>query len=237
MASTYTLARTVQFVQRFIYQKPLTFTNTNDPAFAIGDWVRNLILGPPFAWRWNRVTNSTACIVGTANYQLNLPNFGWIEQASITDNVANAAFELEVKLTSTQEVVNGQPTNIAPWLDDNNGNITFRLTPPPDKTYALNLVSQNASPTFKTINDSWAPIPDYMQNVVQELYLAKAFQYSGDERFAATMQMGVRSLIAVSEGLSESQKNIFLHDFLLESLTQQNASQKAQLGNQSRNLL
>lgn len=237
MASTYTINRTMTYVQRFISQYPLTFSGTNDPAFGIGDWVRNLILGAPFAWRWNRATASTTCVVGQNDYQIKLPDFGWLEQASVFDSVANASYSLQVKLTATKEVVNNQPTHCSPWLDDNNGNITFRLSPPPDKTYTLNLTYQSASPTFTALGNSWAPIPDYMQNVVQELYLAKAFQYTGDERFPATMQMAVRSLVAVSTGLDESQKNIFIQDTLSAALTQQNAAQSIQFGNQSRNLL
>lgn len=240
MPSTYTLNRTVAYTQRFIRNCPLTFTNTNDPAFGIGDWVRNLILGAPFSWRWNRVAVPTiTAVVGQNNYQVNLPTFGQIEQASITDTTVspNAAYELQVGLTFTQEVVNNQPTHVSAWLDDGNGNITFRLQPPPDKAYLLNIVSQNSSPTFKNMSDTWAPIPDYMQNVVQELYLAKAFQYFGDERFAATMQMGVRSLVAVSQGLTAAQKNIFISDFLATELTKENAQQNAQFGNQSRNLV
>ena len=239
MPSTYTINRTVAYVQRFIRQCPLTFTNTNDPAFGIGDWVRNLILGPPFSWRWNRaVVPTITAVVGQNNYQVNLPTFGWIEQASITDTTAspNAAYELQVGLTFTQEVVNNQPTRISPWLDDNNGNITFRLQPPPDKAYLLNIVSQNASPNFKSMSDTWAPIPDYMQNVVQELYLAKAYQYFGHELFAPTMQMAVRMLVAVSEGLTETQKNIFIQDFLDTAITKQSAGQMSQIGNQSRSL-
>src|ERR1700686_75040 len=124
-STNYNLARTVNYVQRFIRQAPLTFSNTNDPAFAIGDWVRNLILSPPFSWRWNRaVVPPITCVIGQNNYQVNLPNFGWVEQASITDTVANTAYELQVGLTFTQEVVNNQPTHIAPWLDDGNSNIT-----------------------------------------------------------------------------------------------------------------
>lgn len=240
MASNYTLNRVVQYTQRFIGQAPLTFTNTNDPAFAIGDWVRNLILGPPFSWRWNRtIVPTITCVVGQNNYQVNLSTFGRIEQASITDTTVspNAAYELQNGLLLTADVTNNQPTRIAALLDDGNSNITFRLQPPPDKAYLLSIITQNSSPTFKNMSDSWAPIPDYMQNIVQELYLAKAFQYKGDERFAATMQMGVRSLIAVSEGLTEGEKNSFIHDALATTLTQQNATQMAQLGNQSRNLL
>ena len=239
MPATILVSRTVAYVQRYIRQAPLTFSGTNDPAFGIGDWVRNLILSAPFAWRWNRATATQTCVIGQNDYTINLPNFGWLEQAYIVDTsvTPNVSYSIAIQLNATKEVTNNQPTHCAPWMDDDNGNITFRLTPPPDKAYTLNLTYQNASPTFKSLNDSWAPIPDYMQNVVQELYLAKAFQYIGDERFASTMQMAIHSLVGVSEGLTESQKNIFLSEMLGTARTQQASSLSTQYGNQSRNLI
>src|SRR6185312_11157257 len=101
MASTIKLSRTIAASSRFINQAPLVFTGTNDPAFTIADWVRGFILSPPFAWRWNRATVSPITVSsGAQDYTVNLPNFGWLEQAVIVDTslTPNQAHQLEVAL-------------------------------------------------------------------------------------------------------------------------------------------
>lgn len=237
MGSTYSLDRTIRYVRRFAARAPLTFTGTNDPALLMADWVRNMILGPPFAWRWNRATTSTTCVIGQQDYKVNLPDFGWIEQAVITDTVGGNSYQLEIGLNFTKEIVTNQSTHIAPWLDDNNGNITFRLQPPPDKTYTLDITYQKASPKFASLNEVWNPIPDYFADLIQTGFLAKAYELVGDDRYPSTMQLFVRSLVATNGGLTQSQVNIFLAEQLNSSITQQAGMQESQAAVQSRTLL
>src|SRR6185437_5965680 len=99
MAVTNTLQRTVNLVSTFARLAP--FTNiggfTNEPALSIGDWVRQFILAPPFAWRWNRNSTTIALAEGIQDYVKALPDFGWIEKGSVKD-AANNQHELEVKI-------------------------------------------------------------------------------------------------------------------------------------------
>lgn len=238
MPSTITLDRTQKAVRRFIRRAPLTFTDTLDPALTIGDWVRNFILSPPFAWRWNRafVTPQTL-VAGTQDYVINLPNFGWVEQAVLTDSIVSpvASYQLEVALNLSIESGNNLPTKIAAVLDDGNGNITFRITPPPDKAYTLNITYQNASPQFAGMNDTWAPIPNYLYYIYHEGFLAKAYEYFGDERFPTAAQLFVKQLVAANGGLTQSQINIFLQDALNTQRTAQNDMQTSQSATQGRN--
>lgn len=247
MASTIKLSRTINTSSRFVNQAPLVFTGTNDPAFTIADWVRGFILSPPFAWRWNRgvvpaitvqpFSQSTqAPPVGGQDYTVNLPNFGWLEQAVLIDNTASPpqAHQLEVALNLGEENTNNQPTKIAARLDDGNGNITFRLQPPPDKVYSLNITYQLAAPIFKHIDDTWAPIPDFLHFLVHGGMIAKAYEYSGDERFPAALQLFVRQVVATNGGLDQSMVNIFMADQINSAVEQQSASQKSQAANQGR---
>lgn len=235
MATTIQLARTIEVVRRFIRRAPLTFTGTNDPAMTMGDWVRGFVLSPPFAWRWNRATTTATCVIGTQDYQINLPDFGWIEQASISDSTT-AVYQLEIALDLAEESVVNQSTKIAARLDDGNGNITFRITPPPDKAYVLNISYQKAAPTFTALNNTWAPLPDYLSYLFTNGLLAKAYEYFGDERFATTMQLFVRQLIAANGGLSDSQINIFMADQINSARTQQSELGESQMGLHGRSL-
>lgn len=213
MPSSNTLQRAINVAQNMIRQAPLTGVGqiANEPGLTIGDWTRQQILSPPFAWRWNRNTTTLTCVPGQQDYQKNLPTFGWMEKA--VPVLSNQAYpELEIVNNLGEETQQNQPTRIASRLDDDNGNITFRLSPPPDLAYTIDISYQNSAPSFAALADTWAPIPDYMWYLVFQGFSAKTFLYMSDERFAFEEQMFLRMLIAASEGLSESQKNIFMAD-------------------------
>lgn len=239
MPSTNTLQRTVTVAQNFIRNAPLTFPpSTNDPALIMGDWVRQFILAPPFAWRWNRSTTTQALTSGTQDYTIALSTFGWLEKATITDTTAspNITYELEVELALGTETTSNLPTKIAPLIDDDNGNITFRLFPVPDKSYTLKLIWQNAAPNFVNMTDSWAPIPDYLSFLYLQGLLAKAYEYLGDPRFAIALQLFLRQTIAANAGLDQTQLNIFLAERMNSAREQQDTLTKSQQGHAGRGM-
>lgn len=216
-SSTITLERTLKVTQQFNWGALLTFTNpsSNDPGFTNADWVRQFILAPPFAWRWNRTNTDTTCVTGASDIVLPLSNFGWLEKAVITDPTdGNRAQELEIVLNLTQETVPNLPMRIAAQDDDGEGNITFRLMPPPDKEYGLTLISQNAPPLFAAATDTWAPIPDYLSYLYNQGMKALAYEYTDDSRYQIAIQIFMQQVVAANNGLTESQRNIFLSDRL-----------------------
>jgi hypothetical protein len=238
--STLTLDDMTRYVRRFVFNNPLVYSGTNDPARNMANWVRNTILQPPFAWRWNRAELVQALITGQQDYLVNLPNFGWLESATVTDTVStpNASYRMEIALNPGSEIVNNQPNQVAARLDDGNGNITFRFTPPPTASFTTaTLTYQKASPAFVNMSDTWAPIPDYYSNIYQTGMLAKAYEFTGDERFPATIQMFVRSLVGANGGLSQTQVNLFTAEMMRNVLTAQSMQQEAQTSAQSRSLL
>lgn len=235
--STITLLRTVNYVRRFIRLAPLTFSGTNDPAMMMADWVRGFIMSPPFSWRWNRgVIPDTVLTPGTQDYTLNLPAFGFLEQAAITDLTVPATYQLEISLDQQVESVLTQPTKVTANIDDGNGNIGFRFIGNPDLPYVFSGSYQLAAPTFTSLNDTWSPLPDYMAHIFQTGLLAKAYEYVGDERFAATIQMFVRQLAAFSGGLTDTEINIFLSDKVNTQLTSQGALGASEAGLRGRTL-
>jgi hypothetical protein len=237
--STNTLQRTINVAQNFVRNAPLTFSGTNDPAFTIADWVRQFMLGPPFAWRWNRATYTFNTVVGTQDYEEELPQFGWLEKATVTDNtvvLTPIVHELEVVLNLSEESVNNLPTRIAARLDDGNGNITFRLIPPPDKIYTVTLTYQQSASLFTSTTNTWAPIPDYFSYLYNAGFMAKAYEYLNDGRFAPMLTTFLRQVVAANGGLTDSQVNIFLADQINSANTMQSGMQNNQLGRQGRSL-
>ena len=221
MASTNTLARTINYAQQYLDQSPLTFTTpvvSNDPAFYHADWVMQMILAPPFAWRWNRSAGSFSTPtfttqIGLTDYKVNIPTFGWIEKAVVYDpSNGNAPMELMVEGVRGLDPVSNEPNRISAQYDDGAGNITFRVFPAPQMAYNVIVDYQNAASIFTSATQPWAPLPDYMSYLYNTGFLAKSMEYWNDPRYQMLMQLFLQQLISASEGLSETYKNIWLDD-------------------------
>jgi hypothetical protein len=221
--STIELQRTIQRSSQYARLEPLIFAaNTyNDPAFSNADWVMQTILAPPFAWRWNRTIAGSpsapafTTVIGQSDYKVSLPTFGWLEKGTFYDPKSGYfAAELQVQLLLSQETLPNQPARIAAQYDDGAGNITFRLFPAPDQIYNVVLEFQNAAQLFTSISQTWEPIPDYLSYVYNEGMDFKTFEYLADPRMQSSGQAFFQSLAQMSEGLSESQKNLWLGDKL-----------------------
>lgn len=226
---TNTLQRIVNVAQIYIRQAPLTFPALpapNDLVLLAGDWVRQFILSPPFAWRWNRSVYSFTTVPNQQDYSIAVPKLGWIEKATITDSAVSPAvtYELEVQLNLAQETAPNQPVYISAQLDDNEDNITFRLSPPPYKAYNTVITVQNAPDNFDTLTDTWDPIPDYLSYLYTQGFMARVYEYFVDERFGSAMSLFVKQLVAANGGLSETQANIFLSQSI-DTMREQRSSQ------------
>jgi hypothetical protein len=217
VASTIQLQRTISLAQQFVRNAPLVFTGPtdNDLSLSNADWVMQFILSPPFAWRWNRAETNITCIVGQTDYTVSLPTFGWIEKAIINYEAnGNQTTELEVATNLAVELNPNQPTKIAAQLDNDSGTITFRVLPAPDQAYVITVTSQGAASLFTALTTTWSPIPDYMSYLFNQGFLAKTYEYLNDSRYPGAMQQFMQMLVSANEGLSESQRNIFIGDRL-----------------------
>lgn len=226
MASTIPLQRTVNYAQTCIRNAPLTGVGgfVNEPAFSIADWVRQFILSAPFMWRWNRSFIAQSTVQGQQDYTTNsLNNLGFIEKASITDGVNQK--ELQISLNLAQDTTQNRPISISTYIDNNNG-VVIRLLPVPDKLYTVNINYQIAAPVFQNLTDTWAPIPDYYYYLIEGGFLAKTFEYSKDERYQTAMSLFVKQVVAANAGLSDTQKNLYLEEFI-----NSNREMQAELGN------
>lgn len=214
MASTITLQRSVTLSSAFIRYAPLTMS-LDDPALSNADWVRQFILSAPFAWRWNRTVINFQTVVGQSDYVVSTNNFGWLEKAVIYNpDDGNLTNELEIENNLAVETKPNLPVRISAQSDNDAGQITFRIVPAPDAVYNVELTAQKAAPTFTSLSDTWAPIPDYFSYIINTGFLAKNYEYMNDPRYLTTMQLFLQQVVAANEGLSDVQKNIFLSDRL-----------------------
>jgi hypothetical protein len=125
----------------------------------------------------------------------------------------------------------GSPNRISPQIDDNAGNITFRLLPAPDRVYTVEVIYQKRIPALITTTaNTWAPIPDHYSYIYQWGFLALMLVYNQDQRWTQANQKFVGNLLGAAEGLTESDKNIFQAAWLGTITEQQVTGMKTQQG-------
>lgn len=66
--STLTLLDVMQWAHRFVGNRPLAIGNSLQPALQNANLVLQTIMGPPFNWRWNRVSTGFMTVVGQQDY-------------------------------------------------------------------------------------------------------------------------------------------------------------------------
>ena len=235
MASTIKLSATTNWAQSFCRLQPLTGQGgvVGEPALTNANGVLQFILGPPFAWPWNRATNSTIVTTpGVQDYTIALPTFGWLEKASVYDGTTKWSADCRLVLPDATDP--GRPLEIAPQLDDDEGNITFRCYPVPDEAYTLFLVFQKRPVLMVNQSSLWSPIPDDKAYLYNSGFLAAAFENLDDQRFQVEYPKFLRSTIAANSGLTEAQVNMFLSERLITSRQAQGVQLDTQQGKSSR---
>lgn len=170
----------------------------------------------------------------TQDYTIATPEFSHIEHASVLDldSQGNPTkwYELTVRDTLALDSSQNRPEFIGPHVEDGNGNTTFRVMGSPDKAYPVSIHIQLAAPQITSINQTWAPIPDYMQYVYNWGFLALMWQFADDPaRAAYASDRFVSALLGRVEGLTEEERNIFLANWN-NMMTSGAENMRAQMG-------
>lgn len=236
MASTVELQATINWASSFVDFTSLNIGSggsSNEPAITNANIILQTILGPPFKWNWNRATVSITTAAGTQDYATSAATFGFLEGASAT--ISGSSFALkEIKQDLTVGTESGRPQSIAPQIDDNAGNITFRFLPVPDAIYTVVPYFQKRIPgLFTSLSGTWAPIPDQFQYLYSYGFLALAMAYDDDARFPVFNQKFIAHLLGAQQGLSETERNMFLDTWNLITRQEQLSGLKAQQGRQA----
>jgi len=220
MATTNTIQNTLNWLTAFIVQRPTTGVggNASEPALTSANYIMQSILSAPFRWEWNRLFLPAAIttVAGTTDYPVSIPTFGYLEKATLVNAtpIGNAApnYELEVYKVIATDGKQNRPNRIAVLLDDNAGNITFRLFPVPDQAYTINMDIQKAAVTATSLGNLWAPIPDKMAFLYEQGLKATLQGMYNAQLYMSGMELFFRQLVGASTGLSEAEKDIFLAD-------------------------
>lgn len=220
MASTYRVQDSIAWAAYYVGNRALALSPT-EPALTSANMVIQVMKSPPFKWRWNRTATSFAFAGGDTAVALN--TFGFIEKAYVTANSGpNEGKSIEIPNLETElakDSNSGRPQSIAPYLDDNAGNIIFRFMPGnPDVPSSVTVISQNKPVLLTAINQAW-PIPDEYGFVYNWGFLAMMYLFADSMKFGAANQKFISGLLGLAEGLSEQQIAVFLGqwDFLVQN--------------------
>lgn len=128
MASTITLADSLNWCTAFVGYRPLNIGTNNEPALTSANIVKQVLLGPPFTWNFNRDESiKFLTTAGTQDYAQTAATFGFIEKAgyipaatitntSLTSNVATYtaanSFAAGDKVTTTGCTNGGSVFNV-----------------------------------------------------------------------------------------------------------------------------
>lgn len=183
-------------------------------------------------------SGTTGTWTNTTTQDYNVPNadFSHISFASVLDIDAAGApikwWELKVQNNLSRESSTGRPEFISPNTQNEDGSVTFRVMNAPDKKYPVNIQVQNAAPEITSINQTWAPLPDFMQYVYEWGFLSLIWQFSDDPQRAAYANNQFKAaLLGRQDGLTDEEKNIFLNNWDAMTAAQM---MKKQQGTQAR---
>lgn len=171
----------------------------------------------------------------TQDYVVNIPNFAFIEHASVYDifttssttgTVGKKWWELEVKNELALDSIQARPQFINPYNEDSNGNVTFRLMPAPSQNYPVAVHVQLAAPQITSLNQTWAPLPDFMQHIYTWGFLSLIWAFADDPRVGYANQKFTSAILARAEGLTDAQVDIFLNNWAMLTGQQQTKFQQ-----------
>lgn len=235
-----TAAATFGFIEKASYVLAATITNTAlttnvatytaANTFTAGNTVT--VTGCTNGGTFFNVTNATVLAATLTQFTVALTH---ANQGSAPDSgtaTSGSVFEVS-NILNVLGAGNesGTPSFIAPQVDDNAGNITFRILPLPDQTYQASVIFQKRIAALATgPSSTWAPIPDHYSYVYQAGFAALMFSYWNDPRWQMYNQKFVAGLLGAAEGLSEDQKNVFSRTWYNSTTEQQFTGLRTQQG-------
>jgi hypothetical protein len=240
MPATRNLQSSILFALPFIGYQPANISN-GEPALSAANLIKQTMLGPPFKWPWNRTpfeldiltTDASGnAITPAQDYDLDTTNFGFLEQAWITDP-KGVSKEIAIKTSLAAENAVQRPQSIAVESQDDDS-ITLRLNTLPDAAYTLSGFYQKAPVAMTSTASTWGPIPDNLGYIFDWGFLGMLAMITKDIRQPMFMSKFVSHLLGAQDGLTATQRNIFIGDWLALMTEQQRAQLSTQQGVQAR---
>lgn len=158
---------------------------------------------------------------------------------SESDAVATAGkiFPLELKWGAiTDATEQGRPEFISTQLSNESGvSFTLRLLSVPDTIYQVNLIYQLSPTLFTSLGLTWG-IPDQLEYIYNYFFMFLMMDYFDDPRAARYRQLAVAALLSRADGLEETDRNLFLGNWLPLMKQEMGAEDDSKQATQARGL-
>jgi hypothetical protein len=233
-----TITTSINFSQPYVGYSPLTAGVSNEPAITTANMIINTIFSPPNVWAFNRNENtSTSTVAGTQDYAINISDLNFIERVSLTDT-GGKIYEVENVYNSAAlsvQATQGRPKSVAVKANNLAGTNAIRFSLVPDAVYVINITYQKLPVEVTSLSNGWSGIPDTYSDIYNNLFLAEAFAQTLDDVNAQKYRVrGMAALIAKVEGLTETQKNLYMQAAMGGNIQQMATPLRVQTGTQAR---
>ena len=129
-----------------------------------------------------------------------------------------------------------KPGFISTQMSDESGTTyVFRLMPIPENNYRVNLIYQESPTLLTDVSNTWG-VPNQIQYIYNYFFAFFMFDYFDDPRAAKYRQLAVAALLARQSGLSETDRNLFLGNWLPLMQEEISTSGSATQGNQAKGI-
>jgi hypothetical protein len=230
------------FALPFLGYQPVNISN-GEPAVTAANLTKQTMLGPPFTWWWNRnqftlpipTTDSNGnTIVPAQDYLLPVTDLGFLEKVWLQDGEGTIT-EIKVVLALAQESNVQRPASMAIHMTDpTTGELIVRLNTIPDQAYTLLGSYQMQAGVMTSTASKWSPIPDQSSYIYEAGFLSFVAMLTKDARAPMFRQQFAAHLLGAQDGLTATQRNIFIGNFLGVLTDPQRATLDTQQGVASR---
>jgi hypothetical protein len=220
MPVTRNIQSSILFASPFIGYQPANISN-GEPAINAANLIKQTMLGAPFTWPWNRVAfeisiptiDPYADVSQAQDYAINTVRFAFLEKAWLTDPVTGEVKPLTIVSSLAAESAVMRPQSIAVQAQDDDS-VTLRINSLPDRNYFLNGFYQQTPLPVTSTASSWAPIPDHLSYIYDWGFLGMLSMITKDVRQALFQQKFVSHLLGAQDGITATQRNIFIGEWL-----------------------
>lgn len=225
-----TIQTSVNWATGYLGYSTPTVGPNNEPAITAANMTQQVMLSPPFKWAWNRLSVQFTATSGIQDYIVPVTDFGFAEIATFqpTGGKWSALTVLNHTPIGASSDLQ-QPNMITILLNVVATSIKVRFLGVPNNTYLVDLTYQRFQPLMATLSSNWTP-PDYMSYIYNRGFLAHCMEAKGDPRAQQEKVNFAAALLGTAEGLTDTEKNIFLAQYLPNLRDAQVSQLKAQQG-------
>ena len=231
-----TIQTSINWALGFLGYSTPTVGTGNEPAITSANMVQQVMLSPPFKWPWNRNSLTFPTVIGQQDYTISVTDFGFAETATFQPASGSIRSINILNHTPLGESSDQQtPVTLAVQKNTVGTSIILRFLGVPDAVYTIVVWYQKFVPLMTTLAGAWTP-PDYMSHIYNRGFLAHCLEGMSKASAQQEKVAFAAALLSNAEGLTETEKNMFMAQYLPNLRMQELTQLKTQQGVQARGM-